>query len=350
MIYVTSVFLIFIVNLIQNRYFDHRVRSGVLFSSLFLIALVSGLRRFDIGTDTAMYVAFYISPNQCIDNNVELGYCFLNSILGSSGQEYTLLLLIESLLLYLSLGIFIYKFIDERFWGIALLMLYGIRLIFISMNISRQYLAISIGVFAFIAFFRKQKFVGSIIAVLAMSVHFSAIIIFLFPMFKNISRYRKICLLLVISSFLFSFIDISGILNYISSFNIKYQGYAETTIFYRESQLSPFQLFYAFLCSVIIIVLLFVNRKIVLNNFLFSGALLYVMLSNFFCGMNVVSRISDFYLPFFIWAYCEVFKCMEIQKRILVLPFTTFICLLVCWIEISQYGHFDVYPYYSFLE
>ena len=90
--------------------------------------------------------------------------------------SYTVLLVLENMLLYCAIGLFIYRYIEERWWGFSCLMVFGTRMIFMAMNVSRQYIAVALCMFAFMLYVRKRKTLALAVVLLAVTFHITSIL------------------------------------------------------------------------------------------------------------------------------------------------------------------------------
>ena len=90
-----------------------------------------------------MYARLLRHSGKCLKYNFEAGYCLLNGAIHWSGATYSVLFVLESLLLYSAIGLFIYQYVEERWWGFSCLMIFGMRTFFTALNISRQYIAVA---------------------------------------------------------------------------------------------------------------------------------------------------------------------------------------------------------------
>ena len=133
-----------------------RFRHMGLMSMLAMMAVVSALRSSDVGTDGPMYARLLRHPGSCRRYGFETGYCLVNNAMHWLGS-YTVLLVLENMLLYCAIGLFIYRYIEERWWGFSCLMVFGTRMFFMAMNVSRQYIAVALCMFAFMLYVRKRK-------------------------------------------------------------------------------------------------------------------------------------------------------------------------------------------------
>ena len=132
-----------------------RFRHMGLMSMLAMMAVVSALRSSDVGTDGPMYARLLRHPGSCRRYGFETGYCLVNNAMHWL-ESYTVLLVLENMLLYCAIGLFIYRYIEERWWGFSCLMVFGTRMFFMAMNVSRQYIAVALCMFAFMLYVKTE--------------------------------------------------------------------------------------------------------------------------------------------------------------------------------------------------
>lgn len=197
-IYLVNIFLIFIWQLILKI---SNIKNSNLFLTIIMsiqLFILSAFRHYTVGYDTVNYVNRYsIIANTPFNNltniserlDFELGYIYVNKFLSYINDDYRILLILSSLFILVSFGIFIYKysniawlsyfvFITLGYWGSSL-------------NVLRQFISISILLLG-VHFVQKSQFIRFLICVLiASTIHTSALFfIVVYPLSKlKLNRY-----------------------------------------------------------------------------------------------------------------------------------------------------------------
>ena len=148
--------------------------------SIFLFAfLYSGLRGETVGLDTALWNSIFnnIAQNGLAElprnTEVEKGYMIVNYILGIIGLPSQSIVILGSAVICFSF----YNIIRKYSKNYALSSLIFISTIFtVTMNISRQYIALAFLLYAFDAIIQKKQKQAILLILLATSMHYSAII------------------------------------------------------------------------------------------------------------------------------------------------------------------------------
>ena len=225
-------------NLLKNK--DRsRTLLIILFSILFLISAI----RVNVGADYAHMrddIFYKIGGNFANGTYVEHGYGLLNAFLYnvSFGHYHSLLLL--SALLYSSVFfLLIRRFVDKK-WQLYSGFLYiGTGIFFATLNLTRQYWAISLVILAFIMFMKfkdtsrlKAALIPLALIALASVFHLSSLISLLFVPFYLIAKSKHARLffgIAIATSVLFMFIDIRTVVTALSSIlPSRWQWYTES--------------------------------------------------------------------------------------------------------------------------
>lgn len=150
------------------------------------IILVSGLRTYNIGTDTGgtyYYLFLRISSNG-ISNIRDIGYALINQISLWFTNSYTGVLLLTSIL---CCGLAIHSIFKQSQKPVmSCLLFFTTNVFFISMNMVRQSIATMVFIVA-IPYLKERKFVKfMLIIALACSIHVTSIVYVLFYFLCNI--------------------------------------------------------------------------------------------------------------------------------------------------------------------
>ncbi|WP_210608811.1 EpsG family protein [Priestia flexa] len=138
-----------------------------LYFACIVLFLVSGLRDVTVGSDTVSYIeAFnFIKGNslsQSLDLYFEKGYILYNYIISRFFSSPQLLLIISSFITILLIGKFIYKNSKNAYLSIYLFI--TLMYYYSSMNILRQYIAVSIIAFGY-EYVKKRKFLRYLLCI-----------------------------------------------------------------------------------------------------------------------------------------------------------------------------------------
>lgn len=148
--------------------------------SIFLFAfLYSGLRGKTVGLDTALWNSIFdnIVKNGLSElprnTEVEKGYMMVNYVLGKIGLPSQSIIILGSAIICCSF----YNIIKKYSKNYVLSSLIFISMIFtVTMNVSRQYIALAFLLYAFDAIVQKKRKQAILLILLATSMHYSAII------------------------------------------------------------------------------------------------------------------------------------------------------------------------------
>lgn len=172
---------------------SRRLHLALMIFCLISMALVAGIRATNIGTDGRAYFDIFHAYESDFGAkcNVERGYCAFNKVLASLGFTFPWVFLLESCFLYFCIGYFIYTIIDNEFWCFAVFLVYVTQLFFTALNLSRQYIAISLALLAFTLLAKRLYISSTIFLLLGTTIHKSTWIIVLLPFVYYLTRFKK---------------------------------------------------------------------------------------------------------------------------------------------------------------
>lgn len=153
--------------------------------SILIICVFSAMRNFSVGTDTYHYQSIFQHIGSRLDikyaleygnrTGLEPGFCVFTTIIGSLFKEFRIYLFIFNLFLIIPVY-FIADRLSNDINPVAVLMTYFFMFFNMSLNISRQSLAASIIMIAFIEL-KEKKYVWFVLcSLIACSFHTTAII------------------------------------------------------------------------------------------------------------------------------------------------------------------------------
>lgn len=149
---------------------------------LVLMGCMSALRRYDVGNDTISYKIFF--SNIALgyyyeDMRIELGYRYLNILIAKFTQNFTIFLVITSIILFWGLGRYILNNSVDNKLFLWLFWLYG-YIVYVSPL--RQSIALVI-VFSALRFLLKKKLISFYLLIaLASTFHLTAVSAIIFPL------------------------------------------------------------------------------------------------------------------------------------------------------------------------
>ena len=336
-----------------------------LIAMLSMMAIVAALRSAGVGTDGPMYERLLRHPNTCRKYGFEIGYCLLNNAMHWLGAAYTVLFVLENLLLYGAIGLFIYRYIKEQWWGFSCLMLFGTRTFFMAMNISRQYIAVALCMFAFMLYERKHWKLALGLVLLTMTFHITSIVVLLVPVVewwqRHAKRFEVQSTVTVAVAFAMQFLDYGGIINWVAGFVPKYRHYQHDSLM-GYTGTSVVWVLYTLAVSAVFIVYVWRERKsddqlghekeMVQSDGspLLAGALICVVMMDVFAGVDTLSRMSVFFVMFFIWLLTALLATLGKRSQIAVEILVLVVSFLTCYRQVYVRGNFGVLPYKMFFE
>lgn len=203
----------FLFSLVGTKYEKQYALITIIHLSLFM-----GLRSYEVGTDTAQYVGFYLSGNTTFNSNGALFYRILSKTISFfSGENYHVFLLVLSLLtvFFFVKGILGFHLSQGKLFE-SLFIYISFYFFFDSFNIQRQMLAVAMTFFA-AALLNNKKYIWSlIILLLATGIHSTALIMLLiFPIFfMKKTKFRLSLLIGMIVIINFSLLKLLNVFSY----------------------------------------------------------------------------------------------------------------------------------------
>lgn len=336
----------------RNNKININIYKFLLFVVYSLLGYVSAIR-YDVGRDYQHYVDIYQWINSPWINRTyeEPGFRSLVKLCGYLGYSYQSIFVISSLLLAISCYIFTINYVNIENWFLfAFLFICG-GSYFSSMNLVRQYMAMSFILFALVLLKYKKYILTILLIILAVMFHKTAIFMSLPIMIAYFVKSIKKNYLLIgtfVIVFAISMVGLDKSVAFVMRVIPFWKGYT-TSHFLLERN-------YTALLKVIFPVLLFIysyyidnilERK---NNYFyrlfFLGALFYSGLSFLGAGNVAIWRIVELFAPFFYVYICNssIFRISE--KYILYILIISYFLLLTI-VTIFQMNGNGVMPYQS---
>lgn len=325
---------------------------SLLFAIYLLLGYISAVR-YDVGTDYRHYAYVYQWTNDPWINRTyeEPGFRALVKLCGYLGWSYQSIFIISSFLLSIACYVFTINFVHKENWFLfAFLFICG-GSYFSSMNLVRQYMAMSFMLIALVLLKQKRTICSIMMILLAVLFHktaiFMALPILIVYAFKNIRKIYVIIWTYALVSVV-SIVGLSKTVAFVMQIVPFWQGYT-TSIFLLQRD-------YTALLKVVFPTLLFIyiynsNRILKKDNtyfsqFIFYGALLYSSLSFLGAGNIAIWRIVELFAPFFYVYICNstIFKISG-KYFIYILVIAYYILFTV--VTIFQMNGNGVMPYQS---
>lgn len=151
-----------------------------LITAFCIMVLIAGFRSQNVGADTPSYLAIFdflqnnsIGEAKAVFTTIETGYLVFVKCLTFFTNSKQVFLIVQAIVIYFSIGRFILRYSDDAY--IATLFFYALSFT-TTMNIMRQWIALSILLFTF-EFLDKKKYFNVIcLLMLAITFHKSAIV------------------------------------------------------------------------------------------------------------------------------------------------------------------------------
>lgn len=204
-----NIYYLLLATILVNGLFFGKKRKWFVFSSFFLLTLVAALRSTNIGIDLAGHYARYYQLIVQSDwtkilelktyTGYDLGYIVFCKLIGLISPEPYCYIMATSVFVYFFVAVYVYRYSDdivlETFLFITSFMY------FMYMNIIAQSMAIAILMLAIRFLAEKKYWRYCVLALLATSIHSSAIFILLFIPLASLKIKRKYIYIYVCTMF-----------------------------------------------------------------------------------------------------------------------------------------------------
>lgn len=201
--------ILFILDLLfiyLNKYLDKSQRKGCLWFMGICLVLVFGLR-FRVGLDTITYMDYFeelpkfdeFAYFNFLESHFEPGYVFINALGRELSLEFWIVQIVLATITNAGVIIFFYRYTKNPF--VALAVYFVIGMFYFSCEIMRESAAIAIFLINFKNFENKKWFKYYFFSLFSIIIHYSAIVICLFPLVRFIKFngwFISICLLFLI--------------------------------------------------------------------------------------------------------------------------------------------------------
>lgn len=214
---------------ILSLFLTHRLNNLLFLRVVFiLLFVIVALRGITVGTDTSTYSGIFNSVTVNYGNDIllaskvlhiELGYITLNSIVGLLNGNYFFLQLIVSSFTMASFYYLIKKGSNDYLLSILIFLSFGYY--FLTMNISRQFLAFSVNVVSFFLM-RQEKWKCSLIVIFIAGLIHNSGFLFLFIWLTSMIKISKRKFVLIFSSFFILALPIAFIIRKLMMSIVRY--------------------------------------------------------------------------------------------------------------------------------
>lgn len=347
----------------QNLKLNRQFHKLILIVILLSLAFVSGFR-YNTGTDYKHYVDIFhwINTPGINRDYEEIGFRLLNKFVYYLGLDVQFIFIISSIFLALSLYYFITTFVKKEYWILFVFLFICSGAYFSSMNILRQYIALSFVMLSFTFLYKKKNILGTCCAVASVFFHKTTIVFILvavlYPLFR--SKYWKQFLILgYITAFALFLGGLDFITEFVTKLIPKWNGYAGSTI---STNTNVSAILKMIVPNILFLLYLSIVRKeantsltyskdmSVWSFFLFSSYI-YCVLLIAFSGIMIYSRITEYFTIFFIYLVLSLIISQKRKQEKIMLQFCIILYyVILTLITVFIMGGYGVMPYHSVFE
>jgi len=355
-VYFAQIFIIWAFGILGNTHKSQRNKIRYMFFAFSILILIAALRKYTVGRDLNSHYAFQYSQiiyynwsEMMIFSTLSqygIGYCYFIKFLSLISTDVQFYIIITSFIIYGSIGYFIYKNSTDVVMSTCLFVLFCMYYMF--MNIICQALAVSLVLIVYNFLInkklKKKRYVLFIAFILlAYLVHPSALVCLIFLLLERLEIKRSHFILAIVASVL-AFMYYSQLYEIMVQIfgSEKYASYITNE---RESQGSfNMQSLTMLILTAIPYAIGYItfirksgkgitlndqsrdNSLIINDNFLMYAALLAIICRLLMFRMNIINRLSFYFMPFILILYPRVIqKLPGVNNRRIVRVFTYFI-------------------------
>lgn len=321
-------FLIILFAFVKNR-------KSCIIIAFATMAIISSLRSYSVGVDTLQYEHIFIvvggSNDSIFDYRVEFGFALLCKFLSFISKSPQILIITTSIFINFSFAKFVYNHSNDYKTSIFLYLF--LNIFFMSMNIMRQVLAISILLFGYSHYKNNnfKKFLPYIL--LAMCFHKVAILMVI-PFLMNIIAKNKILYLTSIIMTVLVFINIDFVFNLMSKI-FGYNEYLGTSFFEGNKFGSVFNF------AVYLLLLLFSYKGCKKEGKIFQQTYILIIILLFYsCRIILIERLYQLFIPFLIVMIPNGISNLKynINKKQFVYFVAIVYFVIICFLRPEWYG------------
>ena len=295
-------YFIIYVTIIAAMFTSEKKKKAQIIALMFFLTLIAGLRHYTIGSDTISYFrsykqTLYYGVKIFEHSRFEFGYVLLQYIISRVTSNFNIFLLICTIFMNTSIGIFIYKYSKQPI--VSILMFILLRLFFNEMNILREFLAVCI-ILNSVQYIVDRKIIKFLIVVFIASLfHASALVaVPLYFLYRKEMNFKTKTI--IFSATIIIYLFLSNILIYITNKIGMYSNYVEN--FYGSNKLAS--LLSVLISACIFIFFKFIYKKFKKNlsikeikhyDFLVNISYITLMLDIIAYRISIFSRLINYY-------------------------------------------------------
>lgn len=315
-------FVVFILLLIPVVKYDWMAKTGGenkwYYFNLVVLILLAGLR-YRVGGDTLMYMSMFdecptLDELKYFDFNVAqynpLWY-ILNAVSKSIYNDFFVFQLIHATIVNSVFFSFFRKYSKDYYFTVILLYYVGYFCYF-NMEVMRESLCICILLLSTRFLFKKKWLLYYIMCICALFMHYSALVMFVLPLFFILFKRPswKLQLLLFVGIFVFTLVvNVPMILLSLFSVDEQLMVFAEKYMDYERNIMGMLSLFIQYL-PILGVIFLHERYKIKVNEQLFSIVAGIVFLYAFSMNVVGVNRLINYIIPFVLVYTVNVVYCV----------------------------------------
>lgn len=303
-------------NGVQRFRSKNRTESIYLFFVFAFVSLIIGLRDISVGIDTKNYIYEYyykVQNGSIFNNSIEI----VINIIAKICPTPQIFLFVVGAVTSMLFAIFIFQN-SENVWLSTIIFL---GMFFVqSMNLMREWLAIAIGINSLMFFKKNKYFIGSVILLVAILTHVTAISLIFIPLFLFIKNKRKALYLTTFFCLLFVIFK-NNIFNLVVFIFPKYYDYIYSGYFVNESAFNIKDLIFIAIELYFIYFLLYESWKLPnekKQQFYANIAFLLIAITFSYCGQNIsiFHRLVYYYSVYLIISLPEVIEKSSLKSII----------------------------------
>ncbi|WP_411686487.1 EpsG family protein [Acinetobacter pseudolwoffii] len=242
-------FILLAVVLLLGALIRPRNQSIYLLCSYLILLFLSAFRDISVGTDTESYenIFYQIVSNNDYLLSIEPGWIFLNKAVDYMGFDFRGILVISSFLTLSLIFLTVKKYSFNPMFSIALF--YLLYFYFISFNISRQLLAVSIVLISTVLILNNKKISSFCLILLASFFHQSALIALILYFYIFISNKKPFIITGIIVSMIFGIFGANIITQVVGYTEYSYyiENYENNSVLGKTFLLILFNMFFIYL-------------------------------------------------------------------------------------------------------
>ncbi|WP_289097695.1 EpsG family protein [uncultured Bifidobacterium sp.] len=305
-----------------------RTRPGSFAGKALVVAIVSYIAvltgfRYQVGGDYTHYIEVYDFINSpYIDRTYEeIGYRILTKVTYAFGWGPRSVFIISGIMLGIALYVFTKHVVDNRFWGFFLFLFVCGGSFFSSLNLMRQYMALSCCLVAYVLWRKQHPVWAALLFALGISFHRSLLIVLLlFPLRYCLRRNRTMTIIVIyLISFTVLVFGMDSIIAVISRIIPSWSGYADIDTTASRNALA---LLKAVIPNVLLLYGLTKRRSLLRDreliahdpyrSLVISGTITFAAMSICFAGIMILTRIAEFFAPFYFVYLCRL---LQVENR-----------------------------------